>query len=100
MCDFGLPGALWLAAQKTGVFALLESLWPQSRSGPSPAHYLLLAAIHRICQPGPKTEVTDWYRRTILSSLWNFPPERFTSQAFWDAFEQILPHHFTAGLTL
>jgi transposase len=96
MCDFGLPGALWLAAQKTGVFALLESLWPQSRSGPSPAHYLLLAAIHRICQPGPKTEVTDWYRRTILSSLWNFPPERFTSQAFWDAFEQILPQHFSA----
>ena len=96
MCDFGLPGALWLAAHKTGVFALLESLWPQSRSGPSPAHYLLLAAIHRICQPGPKTEVTDWYRRTILSSLWNFPPERFTSQAFWDAFEQILPQHFSA----
>jgi hypothetical protein len=77
MCDFGLPGALWLAAQKTGVLALLDSLWPQSRSGPSPAHYLLLAAIHRICQPGPKTEVTDWYRRTILSSLWNFPARAF-----------------------
>src|SRR5580700_7214246 len=61
------------------------------RSGPSPAHYLLLAAIHRICQPGPKTEVPDWYRSSILSSLWEFPPERFTSQAFWDAFEQILP---------
>jgi hypothetical protein len=51
MRDFGLPGALWLAAQQTGVFALLESLWPQPRSGPSPAHYLLLAAIHRIVSP-------------------------------------------------
>jgi transposase len=91
MRDFGLPGALWLAAQQTGVFALLESLWPQPRSGPSSAHYLLLAAIHRICQPGPKTEVSDWYDRTVLHSLWKFPPERFTSQAFWDAFEQILP---------
>jgi transposase len=91
MRDFGLPGALWLAAQQTGVFSLLESLWPQPRSGPSPAHYLLLAAIHRICQPGPKTEVADWYGRTVLHSLWNFPPERFTSQAFWDAFERILP---------
>ena len=89
--DFGLPGALWLAAQQTGVFSLLESLWPQTRSAPSPAHYLLLAAIHRVCQPGPKTEVADWYRRTILHAQWNFPPERFTSQAFWDAFEQILP---------
>jgi transposase len=89
--EFGLPAALWSAAQNTGVWDLLQSLWPNPRSGPSPAHYLLLAAIHRICQPGPKTEVSDWYRSSILSSLWEFPPERFSSQAFWDAFEQILP---------
>ncbi len=91
--DFGLPGALWLAAQQTGLFALLQSLWTKPRSGPSPAHYVLLAAIHRICQPGPKTEVADWYHNTILSSLWGFPAERFSSQAFWDAFEKILPQH-------
>jgi transposase len=89
--EFGLPAALWAAAQQSGVWDLLVSLWPRPRSGPSPAHYLLLAAIHRICQPGPKTEVPDWYRSSILSAQWEFPPERFTSQAFWDAFEQILP---------
>ena len=87
--DFGLPGALWVAAQNSGVFPLLESLWPKPRSGPSTAHYLLLAAIHRICQPGPKTEVADWYRRSVLHSLWGFPAERFSSQAFWDCFDQI-----------
>jgi transposase len=48
-----------------------------------------LAAFHRIGEPGPKTEVSDWYRGTILPSLWNFPAERFTSQAFWDCFDQI-----------
>src|SRR5271170_6987956 len=32
--DVGLPGALWLAAQKTSVFELLHSLWPKPRSGP------------------------------------------------------------------
>lgn len=67
--DFGLPGALWLAAQQTGVFDLLQHLWPP-RSGPSAAHYLLLAAIHHICQPGPKTEVGDWYDRTVLQPFW------------------------------
>jgi hypothetical protein len=87
--EFGLPGALWLAAEKSGVFALLQSLWPTPRTGPSPAHYLLLAAIHRICQPGPKTEVADWYQDSILSSLWGFAPERFSSQAFWDCFDRI-----------
>ena len=91
MREFGLPAALWSGAQQTGVWDLLQSLWPAPRSGPSPAHYLLLAAIHRVCQPGPKTEVAEWYRKSILSALWDFSPERFTSQAFWDAFEQILP---------
>lgn len=87
--DFGLPGALWRAAQQSGVWEVLESLWEKPASGPSLAHYLLLAAIHRICQPGPKTEVADWYRHSILSSLWGFPAERFTSQEFWDAFDRI-----------
>jgi transposase len=89
--DFGLPGALWLAAQQTGLWSLLQSLWPSPEAAPGPAHYLLLAAIHRICNPGPKTQVADWYEKTILASQWNFPPQRFTSQAFWDAFEHILP---------
>jgi len=87
--DLGLPGALWRAAQQSGVWDVLGSLWEKPDSGPSTAHYLLLAAIHRICQPGPKTEVADWYRHTILSSLWGFPAERFTSQEFWDAFDRI-----------
>jgi len=91
MREFGLPAALWAAAQQTGVWNLLHSLGPTPRSGPSPAHYVVLAAIHRICQPGPKTEVAEWYRSSMLSALWDFSPERFTSQAFWDAFEQILP---------
>src|SRR5438132_2166149 len=87
--DFGLPGALWLAAEQTGLFGALEALWPAPRSGPSTAHYLLLAAIHRICQPGPKTEVADWYGGTILQALWKFPPERLRSQDFWDCFDRI-----------
>jgi transposase len=94
--ELGLPGALWLAAQQSGVFGLLQSLWGEPRSGPSPAHYLLLAAFHRICAPGPKTEAGDWYRQTVLKSLWGFEPERFSSQAFWDCFEQLLPEKAAA----
>jgi transposase len=80
---------LWLAARQSGVWEVLESLWPRPRSGPSTAHYLLLAALHRICHPGPKTEVSDWYRHTILHSMWGFSAERFTSQEFWDCFDRI-----------
>jgi transposase len=91
MREFGLPAALWSAAVETGVWDLLCSLWPAPRSGPSPAHYLLLAAIHRICAPGPKTEVADWYSHSILAPLWGLDEERLRSQDFWDAFEEILP---------
>src|SRR5204862_224991 len=87
--EFGLPGALWLAAQHSGVWGVLKAMWPEPRSGPSIAHYLLLAVIHRICQPGPKTEVADWYRSSILQPLWGLSPERFRSQDFWDAFDGI-----------
>jgi transposase len=87
--EFGLPGALWLAAQRSGVWDVLKGMWPEPRSGPSIAHYLLLAVIHRICQPGPKTEAAAWYRSTILYPLWSLSPERFRSQDFWDAFDEI-----------
>lgn len=87
--DVGVPGALWRAAVASGVFDVLTAVWPAPRSGPSIAHYLLLAAIHRVCEPGPKTEIAAWYDRTILPTLWNLPAARFTSQAFWDAFDQI-----------
>jgi hypothetical protein len=45
-----LPG--WL--QRTEVF-----LRCSSRSGPLPAHFVLRAAIDRICYPVPKTEAVD-----------------------------------------
>jgi transposase len=87
--DVGIPGALWRAAVESGVVDVLTAVWPPPRSGPSMAHYLLLAAIHRVCEPGPKTDVAAWYDRTILPTLWHLPATRFTSQAFWDAFDQI-----------
>jgi transposase len=98
--DFGLPGALWLAARQSGIFELLQSLWPAPRSGPSAAHYLLLAAIHRICRPGPKTEVAGWYERTVLGSVWDFAPERFSSQEFWDCFDRIQEEQLEQAQTL
>lgn len=87
--ELGLPGALWLAAQRCGAFQALLQLWPKPRSGPAPAHYLLLAAIHRICAPGPKTTVADWYQGSILRPLWGFSPQRFRSQDFWDCFDRL-----------
>ena len=82
--ELGLPGALWLAASSSGAFDALLSLWPAPAKGPSTARFLLLAAIQRVCCPGPKTKVGAWYERTVPRRLWGFPPE-----AFRDRFDAI-----------
>ena len=87
--DLGLPGALWQAARDSGVQAALDAVWPPPRQGPALSHFLLLAAFHRICNPGPKTKVAAWYQRTVLRRLWGFPSSCFSSQAFWDRFDSI-----------
>ena len=87
--DAGLPAALWQAARLSGAFDALLSIWPAPPKGPSIPHFLLLAAFHRICAPGPKTELADWYRNSVLAQLWGFAPSHFSSQAFWDHFDAI-----------
>ena len=86
---WGLPGALWLAAVDSGVLDCLLQIWPAPKRGPGIAHYMLLAAIQRVCLPGPKTAVEEWYDHTVLRTVWGFRGCRFTSQAFWDAFSRI-----------
>ena len=68
--EFGLPAALWAgrpANRRLGLAAI--ALACADAPAPRPLTTCLLAAIHRICQPGPKTEVADWYRSSILSTL-------------------------------
>lgn len=91
--DYGVPAALWLAAQKSGVLDLLLSLDHESRSGPSPAHFLLLAAFDRLCGSQKTTEIAEWYERSVLRSLWNslwgFASEDFAAEKFRECFERI-----------
>ena len=47
--------------------------------------------------PAPRPRPRDWYRQTVLYPLWGFEPERFSSQAFWDCFEQLLPEKEAAA---
>lgn len=86
---WGLPIALWKAALNSGIWDCLQARWPPKRKRPSIAHYFILAAIHRICDPGPKTEIQEWYKHSPFHTLWKFKPSRFTSQDFWDAFNEI-----------
>ena len=89
LLELGLPGALWQAAQDSGACAALDAVWTPPREGPALSHFLLLAAFHRICNPDPNTKVADWYERTVLPRLWDFPSADFSSRAFADRFDSI-----------
>jgi len=87
--DFGVAGSLGWRPSGTGVFELLQSLWPQSRSGPSSAHYLLLAAIHRVCQPvteNPKSRLVCDRPSCVRSGLC---ARAVYLAEFWDCFDRI-----------
>jgi len=74
----------------SGLWDCLQALWPPPRkASPGIAHYVLLSAIQRVCQPGPKTEIQAWYAKSVLNSIWALNSSRFTSQDFWDAFDRI-----------
>src|ERR1700756_1551536 len=46
--DFGLPGALWLAAKQSALWPLLETPWPSTRFRTAPAHHFLLPALYHL----------------------------------------------------
>ena len=87
--ELGLPGGLWQAAQDSGACAALDAVWNPPRQGPALSHYLLLSAFHHICDPDSNTGVDDWYERTVLRRLWDFPSDCFSSHAFWESFDSI-----------
>ena len=88
--ELGLPGALWQAAQQSGVFALLQSLWRRPAPVPPRRTICCWRPFTASARPAPKLR---W--PTGISRPFSLPSgalaERFSSQAFWDCFEQLLP---------
>jgi hypothetical protein len=66
---------------RTGIPVAFSAFRTRSRSlSPARRHFTASAI------PALQTEVSRWYKQIILACEWGFPAERFTSQAFWDAF--------------
>ena len=71
--DFGLPGALWLAAQSRRPLHSVPVAVAATPLGPSPSSLPAAGSHPSDPRPGPKTEVAAWYDRTILRSPVGFP---------------------------
>lgn len=81
----GAPYALYQTAQQLGLEELLDNTFPnKQRNGVKRSTSLILAAIHRACDPGSKKAFADWFKKTSLPYYLKIDPDGMTSQHFWD----------------
>lgn len=87
--EAGGVAVLLRITQKLGLLELISEIVPKREQGPSPGHYLVLAAINRALAPCSKVCIADWYEQTVLRQLWHFPKTVFSSQRFWDHIDMV-----------
>ncbi len=86
----GAPYALYRMAEKLGMEIILDTLLPQrQRNGIKRSTSLILAAIHRACDPGSKNAFSDWFKKTSLPYHLKIDPFCMTSQHFWEQMDDL-----------
>lgn len=86
----GAPTLLYETAEWLGIKDLMEQLFPSGIAhGIKRSESLLLASIHRACEPGSKRQFSQWFRYTSLPDHLFLNPDVFTSQHFWEQMDDI-----------
>lgn len=79
----GAPYALYRIAQQLGIEEILDQSLPgRQRNGLKRSTSLILAAIHRACDPGSKNAFSTWFKKTSLPYYLKIDPVCMTSQHF------------------
>lgn len=95
--EFGGSAATFAIAQTLDVVATVDRHVPKrGHQGPSVGQYLLLAALNRCVAPTSKTQISSWYRKTVLSRLLPVTAKQLTSQRFWDNMERVSSEQIAA----
>ncbi len=87
--EAGAVSVLLSIEKKLNLIDLINKVTNKKQKGPSMGHYILLAALNRALEPKSKSQIGDWYNKTILKRLWNFPKKMFSSQRYWDHMDLI-----------
>ena len=82
--------ALWKMADKLGIESVFENVFKnKTRDNAKRSRSLLLIALQRVCNPGSKSELEDWFKTTTLPYDMKISPKVLTSQHFWDQMDDI-----------
>lgn len=81
---------LYSIASWIGIEEIMNQVFsPKTANSINRALSLILAAIHRACEPGSKARFEDWFSHSSLPDYLSLEPAVFTSQHFWEQMDGI-----------
>lgn len=88
--EFGASAAALDVARTLQVVETIDRHIPKrGEQGPTVGHYLLVAALNRCIAPKSKSQMGEWYGKTVLRRLLPMTEAQLTSQRFWDNMERV-----------
>jgi transposase len=87
--QFAAPLALLQIAEEIRLCETINLHTNKREQGFSVGEYLLLITLNRALDPRSKRGIRWWYERTVLQFFLGIPPEKLTSQTFWDHMEYL-----------
>ena len=87
--QYAAPLALHQIAEEIKLISTINRHTKKREQGFSVGEYLHIITLNRALYPRSKRGIRRWYERTILPFILRIPPEKLTSQAFWDHMEYL-----------
>jgi len=93
--EFGLGAALWNIAQELELPKIIDEIIGDHKSpNLTTGEYLTLAAINRVDDPCSKTQLSDWFRHSWLSTQFNIDASILNAQTYWNHFQRLNADQF------
>ena len=86
---FAAPLAIHQIAEEIRLIETINRHTKKREQGFSVGEYLHIITLNRALYPRSKRGIRRWYERTILPFILRIPPEKLTSQAFWEHMEYL-----------
>ena len=82
--DFADAALLYDIALRFNVVDIINKHFKKRNQGLSFGEYALIAAINRTLAPTSKSNIAEWYSKTILSRLMNINEKMLSPQNYWN----------------
>jgi len=82
-------------SERLSLVEMIDQCLPKREQGISLGLYTLIAVINRAVSPTSKSNIADWYEKTILKSLIPVPKIGLSCQRFWDNMDSIKDENIT-----